>query len=82
MEPLAQGMLLDQRLELADHLGMAAAREVGVDRQFDRPHAKLVQAPDLSGGERLVGDVGERLAAPERERLAWALVLEQSARTG
>ena len=76
MEPLAQGMLLDQRLELADHLGMAAAGEVGVDRQLGRPHAKLVQAPDLGGGERLVGHVGERAAPPERERFAGALVLE------
>ena len=33
-----------------------------------RPQVELLQAADLGAGERLVGDVGERRAAPQLER--------------
>ena len=72
------GCSRDERVELADHLAMAAGREVGVDRQLGRAQPQLLEAADLGGGERLVGDVGERLAAPQRERLARARLLEQA----
>ena len=66
------GCFDDQRVELADHLGMPAGREVGVDRQLDRAQPQLLEPSDLRRRERLVGEVGERLAAPQRERLARA----------
>jgi hypothetical protein len=72
VQPLAQRMLVDERLELADQLAVAARREVGVDRHFGRAHAQLAQPVDLGGGERLVGHVGERRAVPQRERLPYA----------
>ena len=62
------GVLGDQRLEAADHLGVASRRELGVDRELDRAQVKLLEPPDLGARERLPGDVGERRAAPELER--------------
>ena len=70
MQVLAQRMLGDQRVELADHLGVPAGREVGVDRHLRRAQPQIVEAADLGGRERLVGDVRERVAVPQRERLA------------
>ena len=70
VQALAQRMRGDQRVELADHLGVAARREVGVDRALGRAQPQLLEPADLGGRERLVGDVGERVAAPQRERLA------------
>ena len=67
---LAQRVLGQQRLDLADDLVVAAGGEVGVDRELGGGQAQLVQAADLGGRERLVGDVGERLAAEQRQRLA------------
>jgi hypothetical protein len=53
-------MLRDQRLQLADHLGVAPRREIRLDRKLVRVHAQLRQPPDRRGGEGLVG----ALAAP------------------
>jgi hypothetical protein len=68
VKALAQRLLGDERLEPCDRLGVAPGGELGVDRQFERPHAKLLEATDLRPGERLGGDVGEWGAAPELER--------------
>jgi hypothetical protein len=61
------------RLQLADQVGVAAARQVGVDALLERGEPQLVQPCDLGLRERLVGEVGERRAAPQRERLAQLL---------
>ena len=68
--PLAQRLGLDERLELGDELGVAAQREVGLDALLDDDGAQLLEPGDLRLRERLVDEVGERRAAPERERLA------------
>jgi hypothetical protein len=57
-----------QRLELADQVGLPAAREVGVDPLLERRQPQLLEPHDLGLRERLVGEVRERRAAPERER--------------
>ena len=44
--------------------------ELGVDSLFDRRQPQLLEALDLGPRERLVGEIGERSATPERERLA------------
>ena len=49
---------------------MTAGRKIAVDRQLGGAHAQLLQPPDLGAGERLVGQVGEGRAAPQRERRA------------
>ena len=64
------GCACDERLELGDELGVAPEREVGLDPLLERDGAELLEPRDLGLGERLVEEVGERRAAPERERLA------------
>ena len=69
-EPLAQRVVIDELLELADDLGMAAGFEVRFDAQLERRDPLLVQARDLGGGEGLGRELGERLAAPQCQRHA------------
>ena len=69
VQALAVGMLAWQRLELADQLGIAAERELRLDPLLDRGQTQLLEPGDLRLGERLVGEVGKRRAAPERQRL-------------
>ena len=71
-EPLAQRVLGDQRLELADHVAVMPEREVGLDPPFERGEAELLEARALVPGERL-RELGECRPAPERERVAQQL---------
>jgi hypothetical protein len=68
VKALVERMLGKQRLEVADHLALAAGGEFGVDRQLERAQVKLLEPADLRSGKRLGGDVGERRPAPELER--------------
>ena len=77
VQPLGQRMLGDEPLELPDQLPVPAGGEAGVDRQLGRVQAQLLEAPDLAGGERLAGDVGQGVAPPQPERLARLLLLDQ-----
>ena len=61
-EPLAQRMLRDERLELADELGVAPELELGVDPLLERRQPQLLEPRDLRLRERLEREVGERLA--------------------
>ena len=63
-------MRRDERLELADERGVPAERELGVDPLFERGHPQLVEPRRLEPGELLLVEIGQRRAAPERERLA------------
>ena len=74
MQALAQRLLDDERVELADHLGVATGGEISVDRQLGRSQPQLLEAADLRRRERLVGEVGECRAAPQREGFARARV--------
>ena len=62
-------MLRDQPLELADELSAAAELEVGVDPLLERLQAQLLEPADLGLDEGLEGEVGERWAAPQGQRL-------------
>ena len=64
-EALAERVLADERLELAGHLGVAAAGEVRVDAVADARQAKILQPRDLRLREPGVGHVGEGRAAPQ-----------------
>ena len=66
-------MLGDQGLELGDERGVAAEGEVGVDAVLERVETQLLEPADLVLGEGLVGEVGQRRAAPEIERLSQTL---------
>jgi hypothetical protein len=70
VKPFAQRLARDQGLELAEDLAMASRRHVAFDRALGRRQVQLLEAADLGVRERLVGDIGERCPAPERERLA------------
>ena len=72
-QALRQRVLGDQALELADELVGAAESEVRVDAILERGEVKLLEPTDLTLRPRLVGELGERRAAPEREGLAQAL---------
>ena len=69
-ETLLQWVLSDERLELPDEVGVPAERQVGVDPLDQRIQAKLLEPTDLVLGERLIGELRERRAAPHRERFA------------
>ena len=68
-QPLPVRMLSDQRLQVLDHLGMAAERELGVDQLLERGDPEVIQACHLRLRERLERELRERLAAPQRQRL-------------
>ena len=70
VQALTQRLAGDQRLELADELAVPSVGQIEVDRRFGGGEPQLLEAPDHGRGERLVGDVGQRRSAPERERLA------------
>ena len=78
MEVLAQRLLRDEPLELADHVGVAPGLEVCVDRGLGGAQAEVVEAADLRRGERLVGEIGQRFPVPEGERLARAVLAQQA----
>ena len=82
VQALAQRLLRDDRVDLGEDLELAAGREVGVDRELERPQPQLLEPADLGGRERLVGDVIERRAAPQRERLARLALRAATAQSG
>jgi hypothetical protein len=63
-------VLADERFELADELGVAAEREVGLEPPLERAEAELLQAESLALRTRRVSKVCERRSAPEAERVA------------
>ena len=67
-QALPQRLLANERLELADELGAAAALEVGVDPRLERGEPELLEPRDLGLRPGLVREVGEGGAAPELER--------------
>src|SRR5215210_2741948 len=62
-------MQLDERFQLADQLRVATERELGLDPLLDRSEMELFEPSDLALRKRLVGELGERRAAPQSQRL-------------
>ena len=60
VDALAQRVLGGQRVQLADHLGVATGLDVGVDRHLGGAQAQPLEAAYLGGRERLLGEVGQR----------------------
>ncbi len=70
-EALVQGMARDERFELGDKARRRPEREVGVDPVGDRGQPQVLEARGGRRGEApLLGDPGERRAAPEPQRVA------------
>ena len=69
-EALPQRMLADERLEIADELAVTAEGELGLCALLLEREPELLQPTDLALCERLVRKLRQRLAAPERKRVA------------
>ena len=69
---LVERVEIDERLQLADRFGLAPHREHGLEASLERLESQALQPSDLRMCERLRGEVGERGAAPESERLGQA----------
>ena len=65
---LAQGVGGDQRLDIGQHLPVAAQSEVALDALLGRLQAQLLQPHRFGAGERLVLHVGHGRAVPQRQR--------------
>jgi hypothetical protein len=63
-------VLVDEALQLADEVRVAAEREVCVDSFFERAYAQLLQSRDLRLGERLVRELVQWRPPPQAECLA------------
>jgi hypothetical protein len=72
-ERLAQWVIPDQRLQLADHVGVAAELEVRLDPFLARNQPKLLEAPGLCLSEVVEGEFREGGAAPECEGIIQTL---------
>ena len=72
-QALAERVLCNERLELADQLVVAGQREVGVDPQLDRGHPDFLEPGNGGLGEALVDEVRERRTSPQRQRVAQPL---------
>ena len=70
MQPLAQRPHGNQRLELADNIGVTAEREIRLDPIFNYPCPQFLQPGDLGLRERLRPEIGERRPTPQCQRLA------------
>ena len=72
-ERLAQRMLADERLELADDVAVPSQLEIRVDPLADGDEPQLVEATDLRLREVLEGELGQSRPAPEGERAGESL---------
>ncbi len=68
-QPLAERVIMDECLELAHELGVAAHRKIGADAGLDRRGVLLLQAHRLTGEPSVGGDGAEGLTAPQRRRV-------------
>ena len=68
-QTLPIGVLCDQRLQLPHHLGMTTKRQLRLDQLLERRDAQIIEPGDLALRERLVGELRQRRAAPQRQRL-------------
>jgi hypothetical protein len=66
---LAKRMFGNEPLQLDNDLLMAAELELGLNPLFDDRQTELIEPRRLLAGERVVAEVGQRLATEESERL-------------
>jgi len=71
-QALAQRMLTDQCLELANKRSASPERKIRVDSILQGGHARLLQTRQLALGERFIDEVRERLAPPQGQRISQA----------
>jgi hypothetical protein len=66
---LPERVLTDEKLELRNHLLVTTGGEARLDQFFARADPKLVEPRNRPLRERLIGEIGQRRTAPERQRL-------------
>ena len=66
--PFPQRVVGHQSLELADDVRVASEGEIGLDPALEGQQPELLEATRDRVEERLVGEVGERRPAPQRQR--------------
>ena len=66
-QPLAIGVIDDERFQLADHGAMVTQSEVCLDTVFERGQACLLETRHLPSREPLIGQIAERLPTPQRQ---------------
>ena len=71
-------MLANERLQLANERGLAALGEVGFDSVLETGKAEVLETFDLVPSKALVGEVRQRRATPEGERLAGITIVEKA----
>ena len=69
VQALAQRVRRDERVELGDHLGMPAGRQVRVDRHLGRAQAQLLEPADL-GAPRTARRPGPASGSPRHSASA------------
>ena len=70
VQALAQRLLGDERLELADHSDVPAGGQIVLDGELDRGEPQILQPADLQRSEWLRGDIVKRRPAPQRQCVA------------
>jgi hypothetical protein len=68
-QPFAERVLGDESLQLRDQRRASADAELRLDALLERGEPQLLEAFDLHPRERFEGEVAERPAAPQRQRL-------------
>jgi len=66
---VARGVLVNERFQLANKLGVQSEVELCLDASFESGEAKLLETPALDRERGDVDDVAERAAMPERKSL-------------
>ncbi len=69
LKVLPMRMTCDEGVELRDEARVASGGEIGIDSRLEGRQATLLEWCGAGPGEGLAREVGERRAAPERERV-------------
>lgn len=69
LQPLTDRMPVGQLRQLAEHRSGLAECETRLGEVLARDQPLFLQASDRGQGERLVGELGQRLTSPERQRI-------------
>ena len=70
LEPLAERMLVRSRLQLGDQLDGTAASQLHLEQQLQRGEPQLSEPLGFRTGPFAIGELGVRIAAPQREGTA------------
>jgi hypothetical protein len=81
-QALAPGVLLDERLKLADQLIVAAIRHVPLEELLETGQTQLNETGYLDLREGLVRELGQRRSPPQRQRISQPSLLLQLLEAG